>query len=314
MRCGVWLFPAAPAGELVAAAAQAEQLGLDEFWLGDEGPAREPFAVLAAAAGATSRITLAIGITNPYVRPPALTATTALTIAELAGGPERVILGLGAGGSLSLDPFGLRPTHPLASVRQAIATIRSVCAGEAGIGYEPVEHAMHGHLRLYVGARGERLNRLAAAEADGAFVAGIPPFHYDRVLSWVRSERPIEVALYPSAAFTTADVERSRPQMLWALANAPEEVQRALGVTPEQVARAAESLTAGDEGLAAEVMTDERLGQVMLIGDPAVVGRRLAALVQRHRPTSIGLALLQEDLSEAVGSAAAAFSAMRKEL
>lgn len=314
MRCGVWLFPAAPAGALVTAAAQAEQVGLDEFWLGDEGPAREPFAVLAAAAAATTRITLAIGITNPYVRPPALTATTALTIAELAGGPERVILGLGAGGSLSLDPFGLRPVHPLASVRQAIATIRSVFAGEAGIGYQPVEHAMHGHLRLYVGARGERLNRLASAEADGAFVAGLPPFHYDRVFGWVRSVRPVEVALYPSVAFTPADVERSRPQMLWALANAPAEVQHALGVTPDEVGRAAAALTSGDEGPAAAIMTDDRLGQVMLVGDPSAVGKRLATLVQRHRPTSIGLALLQENLAEAVDSAAAAFAAMRQEL
>ncbi|MEA3218209.1 MAG: 5,10-methylenetetrahydromethanopterin reductase [Acidimicrobiia bacterium] len=314
MRCGVWLFPSASAGELVAAAVLAESLGLDEFWLGDEGPAREPFAVLAGAAGATSRITLAIGITNPYVRLPALTATTALTIAELAGGPERVILGMGAGGSLSLDPFGLVGPHPLASVRQALATIRSVCAGEASIGYQPVEHAMHGHLRLYVGARGERLNRLASAEADGAFVAGLPPFHYDQVLSWCRSVRPIDVALYPSVAFTPADVERSRPQMLWAVANAPAEVQRALGVEQDELAVATAALTSGNEKPAAAVMNDERLSQVMLIGEPTTVGRRLAELVRRHRPNAIGLALLQQDLASAVASAAAAFETMRREL
>ena len=54
-RTGVWMFPEAPAGELVAAIAHGEQLGLDELWLGDEGPAREPFSVLAAASQATPK-------------------------------------------------------------------------------------------------------------------------------------------------------------------------------------------------------------------------------------------------------------------
>jgi 5,10-methylenetetrahydromethanopterin reductase len=314
VRSGVWLFPAVSAPQLVAAAVQAEASGLDEFWLGDEGPAREPWAVLAAAAAATRRITLAVGITNPYVRHPALTATTALTVAELAGGASRVILGLGAGGTLSLDPFGLRPTRPLAAVRRALATIRAVSAGEAGVGYEPVEHAVHGHLAVYVGARGERLNRLASAEADGALVAGIPPFHYEQVLRWVRSVRQIEVALYPSVAFDPDEVERSRPQMLWAVANAPGAVRRALGVADAELADATTALTAGDEEPARRLMTDDRLVQVLLTGSPEQVGRRLAELARRHRPSALGLALLQENLPVAIDAAAAALAVMRREL
>ena len=50
LRTGVWFFPEASAPELVDAVVEAERLGLDEVWLGDEGPAREPFTVLAAAA------------------------------------------------------------------------------------------------------------------------------------------------------------------------------------------------------------------------------------------------------------------------
>lgn len=314
MRTGVWLFPSAPAPELVAVAVQAEAGGLDELWLGDEGPAREPFAVLAAAAAATRRLTVGVGVTNPYVRPPALAATTALTIAELAGGAERVVLGLGAGGSLSLEPFGLRPARPVATMREAIATIRAVAAGEAGAGYEPVDHALHGHLALYVGARGERLNRLASAEADGAFVAGIPPFRYEQVLGWVRSVREIEVALYPSVAFDAEDVERSRPQMLWAVADAPAEVRAALGVGAAELDEAARALVAGDDGPARRVMTDERLAEVLLSGPPDRVGRRLAELARRHRPTSMGVALLQEDLPRAVERAIAALVVMRREL
>ena len=314
VRTGVWLFPTAAAPQLVTAAEQAEASGLDELWLGDEGPSREPFTVLAAAAASTRRLRLGVGITNPYVRPPALAATTALTIAELAGGAERVVLGLGAGSSLALEPFGLRAGHPLAAVREAIATIRAVAAGEAGVGWEPVEHALHGHLALYVGARGERLNRLASAEADGAFVAGLPPFRYEAVLRWARSVRPIEVALYPSVAFGADDVERLRPQTLRSLLGAPPDVLRELRVGETDLRAATRSLEEGDEGPARRLMTDERLPQVLLNGSPARVGQHLAEVARRHRPTSIGLALLDENLPVALDTAAEALATVRREL
>jgi len=102
---GVWLFPDAPAESIVAAVHRAEQLGLDEFWIGDEGPARDPFTLLAAAAAVTTRIRLGVAVTNPYVRHPAITAVAAMTIQELSDG--RAILGIGPGGSIALDPLGI---------------------------------------------------------------------------------------------------------------------------------------------------------------------------------------------------------------
>src|SRR5216684_2815139 len=118
----------------------AEDLGLDEIWLGDEGPARDPLAVLAAAATQTSRIRLAVGITNPYVRHPAATAVSMMTVHELSGG--RAILGLGVGGSLALGPLGILPVHPLATMRQAVATIRAVSRGEQSDSYAAPAGAM----------------------------------------------------------------------------------------------------------------------------------------------------------------------------
>ena len=55
-RTGIWLFPDAPSRAIVDATALAESLGIDEAWLGDEGPGRDPFALLAAAAGVTTTI------------------------------------------------------------------------------------------------------------------------------------------------------------------------------------------------------------------------------------------------------------------
>src|SRR3977135_4429924 len=113
----------------------AENLGFDEIWLGEEGPARDPWGVRAAAAIQRSRIRLAVGITNPYVRHPATTAVSMMTIHELSGG--RAILGLGVGGNLALSPLGIAPVHPLDTIRRAMVTMRAVTRGERGDGYLP---------------------------------------------------------------------------------------------------------------------------------------------------------------------------------
>src|SRR5207342_3603795 len=104
-------------------------------WLGDEGPGRDPFALLAAGAARTNRIRLGVGVTNPYLRHPATTAAAALTIHDLSGG--RMILGLGPGGDLALGPVHVPRVRPLAATRRALELIRAVSRGEALADYTP---------------------------------------------------------------------------------------------------------------------------------------------------------------------------------
>ncbi len=314
---GVWVFPDVPAPELVDLARHVEDLGLDELWVGDEGPARDPFAVLAAAAVVTDRIRLATGITNPYVRHPGVAAASMLTIHEISGG--RAVLGVGAGGQMSLSPFGLRALRPVDRVREFIDIARAVATGTPAAGYSPSDVAVSEAtvdtpLPLFVGARGPRLNRLASERADGALVAGMPPFRYPAVIDWARSQRPIDIALYPSVAFTEKGVERHRPEMIWALLDTPPEVREELGLDVNAVKAAAEAIRDGDPEPARTLVDDTVLERVMLAGQPSVVGRRLAELVREHRPTSIGLALVQDDLHQGVCDAAEAFAAMTAEL
>ncbi len=204
LPAGVWLFPAAPADRLIAAVVRAEELGLDEVWLADEGVAREPMTVLAAAARETGRIRLAVGITSPLLRHPGAVAATAATVDELSGG-GRFVLGLGVGGDKSLAPFGIEPARPVARLAEAITTARAVLAGRASDGYEPPDHAAPPRqVPIWVGARGPRLLELAAAEADGIFVSGCTPDQHDRVAAIRRaaggSGSSAGLALYQSAA------------------------------------------------------------------------------------------------------------------
>lgn len=310
---GVWFFPDQPAPALVDAIVDAEAVGLDEVWVGDEGPAREPFTVLAAAAMRTSRIRLAIGVTNPYVRHPGIAGATAATIAELSAG--RATLGVGAGGAMSLQPFDLVADAPLGAVRRFIEIVRAGREGLTIEGHRASDLAVAPvapPVPVFVGARGPRLNELASEIADGAFVAGMPPFRYAEVIGRARSIRPIDIALYPSVAFDEAGRERHRPEMIWSLLDTPADVRDRLGLDPVAIDAAAAAVRGGDPEPARRLVTDDLLEELMIVGEPHVVGAALAELVRQYRPSSVGLAMIQPDLGRGIDDAALAFAEMRR--
>lgn len=205
VRKGVWLFPSAPAMRMVEAVIAAEQCGLDEIWLADEGVSREPMAILAAAAAETSSITLATGITSPLLRHPGALASTAMTIDELSGGRFR--LGIGLGGGLSLDPFGIEVQRPVGVIKDALLTARSVFDGQATQHYGPPSHAAPPRkVGLWVGGRGPQIVRTAARHGDGVFVSGCSPQQHDSIAENARSVNPdVGLALYQSAADVELD-------------------------------------------------------------------------------------------------------------
>lgn len=197
---GIWLYPAAPVEELVAAVVAADRAGLDEVWVADEGVARDPWVVLAAAARETSRVRLGVGITTPVLRHAGSLGAAAATLDELSGG--RAVLGLGVGGSESLGPFGLSVERPVALVRDAIRTARAVLGHRHDAGYDPPLHGVPERaVPIHVGAKGEQLNRMASREADGVFLSGFALDALDAPVAWARSVRPVHVGLFASARF-----------------------------------------------------------------------------------------------------------------
>jgi alkanesulfonate monooxygenase SsuD/methylene tetrahydromethanopterin reductase-like flavin-dependent oxidoreductase (luciferase family) len=236
-----------------------------------------------------------------------------MTVHELSQG--RAVLGLGVGGSLALDPLGITPIHPLATMRRALRTIRAVKRRELAATYSPPAAAMSApDMPIYIGSRGPRINRLASAEADGAFVAGLPVSQLPEVVGWARSVRDIPIALYVSVAFAPEEVERARPQMVWALINSSDATIALTGHPRSAYRAATDALQAGDLEPARRLMTDDVLDHVLIWGEPREIGARLARLVREQRPASIGLSLLQSDVPKALEACAAAFAAMRQDL
>jgi 5,10-methylenetetrahydromethanopterin reductase len=312
---GIWLFPDVAAPALVSAFVAAEALGLDEVWLGDEGPSnRDPFAVLAAAATGTRRVTLGLAVTNPYLRHPAVAASAMMTVQELSGG--RAILGVGAGGGISLGPLGLSRDQPLDRARDFIRIARAVATGSATAGYSPPEGAFTvASLPIYVGSRSERLNRLASSAADGAFVGATPLFLLDDTLSWVRSVHNVPVALYLNVAFGEDELEWARPRLVQSLVDAPEVTRQRLGLDDDKLQRAANALAnEDDDHLARQLVTDEIVDQLVLFGDHNRVVRRLDEIIRRYRPASIGLCLRTSAQPDLIARSAAVLTDVREEL
>src|SRR6267143_2883333 len=86
---------------IIEAARHAERAGFDSVWAGDSLLARprgEPLTLLAAVAGATTRVTLGTAVLLPLLRQPLSLAHTMATLDRIAEG--RVILGIGPGAEL----------------------------------------------------------------------------------------------------------------------------------------------------------------------------------------------------------------------
>ncbi len=312
-RVGVWLFPDRPAPAVAALAADVEAAGLDEFWLGDEGPGRDPFALLAGSAIATRRIRLGVAVTNPYLRHPSVTAAAMATVAEWA--PGRVVLGIGPGGDMALGPAEVRRERPLAAVERAVRIARAVANGERTEGYAPPPHAITSPgLAIYIGARAERLNRLASAVADGVFLGGIPASMYEQTLAWARAVRPIDAAIYVNAAFGREAADAVAPQMIYAYLDAPETTRERVGLRLADVVEAVGALSAGDEAPARRLLTTELLDDVLVAGSPEEIGRSLAARVRKLSPTSVGFALIGEQTHDILERVAKAGEIFRKEI
>jgi 5,10-methylenetetrahydromethanopterin reductase len=324
VKVGIWLFPNSTPLELVRSIELAEQLGVDEVWLGDEGPSGwDPFAVCAAAAMRTSTVILGVAVANPITRHPAATALGAMTIHALSGGRFR--LAYGPGGSLPLGPLDLSVTSPVSTMLWALTMSRGVASGKAvadlrpGYSYTPNPDAcVVTDLPIWVGARGPRLNAVAGQHADGVFLSGIDRFQLPVVAQWARDARAatvstssLEVATYLTACMDPTLVVRYAPGFVHALAEGPENSLERLGLTRLEVREASTALTSGDDTLARALMNGDILDSVLATGPAS----RIAELVRRSAAetaaTSCGVAIIGEDPVRDVSGFAEVFRLIR---
>jgi probable F420-dependent oxidoreductase len=140
-----------------------EGAGAGTLWV-NETIGRDPFAVLAALAGVTERVSLGVGIASIYARDAVGARNAARTLAEVSDG--RFVMGLGVSHRETVDALrGHRYAPPVEAMRAYLAAYRAAPYR----GREPASEPP-----VVVAALGPRMLELAGAEADGAFPYFVP--------------------------------------------------------------------------------------------------------------------------------------------
>jgi F420-dependent oxidoreductase-like protein len=177
MHIGTGLInPASPA-EVVAAAADATERGLDSFWTNQNPGGWDPLTLLASLGRRPAEIGTAIVATYP--RHPVTTATEALTIQAAGGG---LTLGIGPSHAWYVqDQLGLPYISPLRHTREYLTVLRPLLSGQP-VRFDGEFFTIDTRLditapapSLLMSALGPRMLELAQDLADGVVAAWATP-------------------------------------------------------------------------------------------------------------------------------------------
>src|SRR5215510_10787257 len=122
-RLGLAISSGLSPTEIVECVQLAEALGYESAWVA-EGHGGDQFAILAACAGATTRILLGTSISSVFVRSATTIGMAAATIDQLSGG--RFVLGLGSSHKVQVEPeHGVPFVQPTQRLRETVDVARA---------------------------------------------------------------------------------------------------------------------------------------------------------------------------------------------
>ncbi|HEX3035695.1 MAG TPA: LLM class flavin-dependent oxidoreductase [Thermodesulfobacteriota bacterium] len=181
----------APAGEepkrVLDFIKHAEEAGFDSFWAGDHMVFMRPVAfdvlsTIAAASTVTNKISMG-PISDAHKLHPAVLAQRLTTLDHLTNG--RIILGLGIGEAMNLDPYGIKWNKPLSRMIESIKLIRKLWESEEPFDYEGEFFTFKkailgakptkGKVPIYIAAHRPKSLRVAAEMGDGWITLPQPP-------------------------------------------------------------------------------------------------------------------------------------------
>ena len=128
MKFGIEFVPNEDLNKIVERVKLAEEVGFEYAWITDHYNNKNVYETLALIAKETETIKMGPGVTNPYVRSPAISASAIATIDELSDG--RATFGIGPGDKATFDALGIPWEKPVSTIKAAIADINTLLAGE----------------------------------------------------------------------------------------------------------------------------------------------------------------------------------------
>lgn len=211
---------------LVAAAKQAERVGLDDVWLANIF-SFDAITVMALVGRETERIGLGTAVTPTYPRHPSAIAQQALTAQAACQG--RFTLGIGLSHKLVIENMlGLSYQRRAMHMREYLQVLMPLVRGET-LNYEGDEYRVHGlamdipgseGMPVVVAALGPAMLRVAGELADGTN-------------TWMVGPKTMQGHVLPGVAAAASAAGKAAPRVVGgypiALAAKPDEARAAVG-------------------------------------------------------------------------------------
>jgi len=261
-RIGVMYDRSRPPEDLVSFARALESLGADDLWVVEDLRWAGAVASAATALAATSRLRVGIGIFPAPLRNPALLAMEAGTLARLY--PGRLVAGVGHGATPWMREVGALVPNRLALLAETVTAVRRIVRGEevtvsgSAIHLEAVRlvHPPQTPPPVIVGVIGPRSLEVSGRVADGTLVVeGRGPADIPGIRALIdkgRAQSPDAPEVHEMLLFTHLFTDDDPARVAAALAPVLDEYSEMLEVPREDV--------------------------FTVSGDPAEIGRRVAAL------------------------------------
>lgn len=277
---GIEFVPEEPAAKIGYLAKLAEDVGFDTVWVTDHYNNRDVYTTLAVVSMLTNKVKLGTGVTNPYTRSTAVTASSIGAINELSGG--RAILGIGPGDKATFEIMGIEWDKPLTRVKESVFAIRALLARErvnqagmrgAQLKFNP------GNIPIYLGAQGPKMLELAGAIADGVLINASHPDDFKFAVPVIKEgaekagRRPQDVQICAYASFS-ADKDRakavnaSKMVVAFIVAGSPQNVLERHGIEPGDAKKITDSIAKGDFKSVLSGVTTEMVEAFSIAGTP----------------------------------------------
>ncbi len=287
MKFGVEFVPNIKPYEIEYLAKLAEDFSFDSVWITDHYNNRSAYPVLTLLALKTSKVSIGVGVANPFTVHPAVTASTVATINELSGG--RAILGIAAGDKMTLQRLGIGWDKPLTRVKEAVEFIRELISGKRvdysgktlNVRSAKLDYPVSPY-PIYIGAQGPKMLNLASRLGDGVLINASHPKDFEEAFKCFESREGLDVVAYTSMS-VDRDEEKARDEakivVAFIVAGSPDVILERHGIDAGEVRNALSRAFAGGSWIEVKnAVSDEMIDAFSVSGTPEQVIERIEEL------------------------------------
>ncbi|MFQ5819995.1 MAG: LLM class flavin-dependent oxidoreductase [Candidatus Heimdallarchaeota archaeon] len=172
----------------------AEEAGFDSIWIADHlamipvGYCPEVWSILGGLALSTKSVILGTGVTDPHRRHPALLAQSIATLDQMSQG--RMVLGIGPGEAMNLDPYRIPWDKPVARIVEVITILRKLWV-EQSVSFDGkffrlknaalfIDPLFRKKIPIYIAGNSPRTRQITGEIGDGWFPLNESPELYKK--------------------------------------------------------------------------------------------------------------------------------------